>query len=664
MVTTRRKSTVSYKDVSDDEMDIDGFVHESDLAKPSKKRAARDDAEDDSDDDAKPKGKKTKTTNTTTKKKGKISARTLMKDLFSALPLDLIYEIFGHVHPLDLLSLARTTKVLRSHLMSKRSISVWKTAREAVIPPVPECPKDQSEPQWAKLLFTHDCTMCGAPRIQKVDWNLRLRGCEVCFKTNRKFYFSAHIDKTAEIVDDFQLRIDAGIKGARAEFDEFVEKKKAEAAEQAESGKRLKEWAKDATAMRSVLDHQLRAERKQAMVAKLVELGHDPRDVENASQTSWNSVKSIFNSATPLSDSVWKRAKPKAEMLVEEAKQRRLDRERRPTRDARQNIAKSRYAAFKKTYDSSPDNFLPSEYTFTNLPVIKEVIRSEGDDVSPTIFDDVFKTLPDFFDEWRRERRIDLAKLLLESQATPGDVIPDAAAAEKAGILLLATSAFSSCVPWSNNDRPSVHWMNMINQHFLENTSSHPATGPRRAHYEELRCIRVDPETIEKAKELVLAVGLDPNTATQLDMDEVDARFWCKDCSVVKSRKIKVARNWRNCIIHLGFHTDAEEWKDWEVLSPEDRKTIENREKAVTALQVIDWNTKAISLQGVVVNLRGHGYGVKTAAPPRPPPGAGPSNANTSKSRGATIPMYKCKLCPGSNRLFQLKGLEDHTKAK
>lgn len=135
----------------------------------------------------------------------------------------------------------------------------------------------------------------------------------------------------AEIVDDFQLRIDAGIKGARAEFDEFVEKKKAEAAEQAESGKRLKEWAQDATRMRSVLNDQLRAERKQAwvvvvpplhlsafshpdnlvlicllpnrMVAKLIELGHDPRDVGEASQTDGDGVTNIFDSTTPLSDS-------------------------------------------------------------------------------------------------------------------------------------------------------------------------------------------------------------------------------------------------------------------------------------------------------------------------------------------------------------------------
>lgn len=67
-----------------------------------------------------------------------------------------------------------------------------------------------------------------------------------------------------EIVEDFQLRIDAGVKGAHEEFDTFMERTKAKAAEQAESGKALKEWARNAARLRSLQNNQLMEERKQA----------------------------------------------------------------------------------------------------------------------------------------------------------------------------------------------------------------------------------------------------------------------------------------------------------------------------------------------------------------------------------------------------------------
>ncbi|KAG9042236.1 hypothetical protein FS837_011110 [Tulasnella sp. UAMH 9824] len=595
MVTTRRKSAVTYKDASDDEMDVDGFDHDYDApssaSKKSLKRAAEDELEYDSDEDEKPKKKKTRT-GKTTKRKGKVTARSLMKDLFTTLPLDLIYEIFGHLHPLDLLQVARTSRLLRSHLMSKRSISVWKTAREAVLPSVPDCPKDQSEPQWAMLLFTHDCTICGTPRIQKVDWNLRLRGCEMCFKahiiysrtatktypeiedldtvlevlpwtnvggwahghsSSRKFYFSKHIIKMAQIVDDFQLRVDAGVKGARAEFDEWIEKKKAEATEQAESGKELKQWAQEAARTRNVTNEQLKKQRKEAIIAKLVELGHDPRDVQNAANTRRSSASNIFDSTTQLSDAAWKRIKAKAEMLAETEKQARLDIEQRPIRDARRKVAKARYEKFKETYDSSPDGFMPDESKFIDIPAIKSVIQSDGDGVSSGIFDDVFDQLPAFFDEWRRVRRVELARVIVESQSTAGDAKPDPVTAEQEGILLLATSFFATCTQYGGygHDESSVHWMRTLHGHFPRRY--HPSSGNARSPFEEMRCIRVVPESVERAKELIRAVGLDPNTATSLEMDALDARFWCNACSVLQNKAIPVARSWRNCVSFVNF---------------------------------------------------------------------------------------------------------------
>src|ERR1700692_674229 len=73
--------------------------------------------------------------------------------VFFAHPL---LQIFGHLLPLDILHLARTTKDFRRVLLHKSSISVWKSARENIAG-LPECPSSMSEPAYANLAFDQHC---------------------------------------------------------------------------------------------------------------------------------------------------------------------------------------------------------------------------------------------------------------------------------------------------------------------------------------------------------------------------------------------------------------------------------------------------------------------------------------------------------------------------
>jgi hypothetical protein len=70
-----------------------------------------------------------------------------------------VFQIFGHLNPLDLLRLARTTKQFRRVLMHRSSISVWKTARENVLN-MPDCPVYWTEPYYANLAFDPHCHVC------------------------------------------------------------------------------------------------------------------------------------------------------------------------------------------------------------------------------------------------------------------------------------------------------------------------------------------------------------------------------------------------------------------------------------------------------------------------------------------------------------------------
>lgn len=64
-------------------------------------------------------------------------------------------KIPKHLHPRDILNLARTSKYFRQLLMSKRSRSVWRAARTTI--GLPDCPCELSEPQYATLVFSTDC---------------------------------------------------------------------------------------------------------------------------------------------------------------------------------------------------------------------------------------------------------------------------------------------------------------------------------------------------------------------------------------------------------------------------------------------------------------------------------------------------------------------------
>jgi hypothetical protein len=65
-------------------------------------------------------------------------------------------QIFGFLKPLDLLSLARTSKAFRNLLMRKSNAFIWRASR-SLIPNLPECPPDLSEPQYACLAFDPHC---------------------------------------------------------------------------------------------------------------------------------------------------------------------------------------------------------------------------------------------------------------------------------------------------------------------------------------------------------------------------------------------------------------------------------------------------------------------------------------------------------------------------
>ncbi|KIM85612.1 hypothetical protein PILCRDRAFT_339430 [Piloderma croceum F 1598] len=71
------------------------------------------------------------------------------------MPLDVFFEITGHLEPLDILRLSRVSKQFRVTFASKHSRHIWLTARRNIH--MPECPSDLTELQFASLMFEQYC---------------------------------------------------------------------------------------------------------------------------------------------------------------------------------------------------------------------------------------------------------------------------------------------------------------------------------------------------------------------------------------------------------------------------------------------------------------------------------------------------------------------------
>ncbi|KAI1790227.1 hypothetical protein LXA43DRAFT_515466 [Ganoderma leucocontextum] len=99
------------------------------------------------------------------------------------LPLDVSLQMFGLLHPKDLLNLAKTSTAFRSFFLNRaNSISIWKASLRQV-EGLPDKPEFLSEPAFAHLLFNPFCQNCGKSGIPKPIWAWFVRYCSSCIET-------------------------------------------------------------------------------------------------------------------------------------------------------------------------------------------------------------------------------------------------------------------------------------------------------------------------------------------------------------------------------------------------------------------------------------------------------------------------------------------------
>ncbi|KAG9128583.1 hypothetical protein FRC07_000016 [Ceratobasidium sp. 392] len=162
---TKENTDISEREKqSDESVGGDSLSEGDDIPARSKKRARRQ-----------------KTVTNTNRKKYVRGKQGGLKGLMK-LPLETFTEIAYLLNPGDLLSLARSSKFFRDVLLRRSVVQVWQCAENRV-PGLPPCPPDMCEPQYAALLFSKYCTLCGASATARPDVYLSARLCSSCRDT-------------------------------------------------------------------------------------------------------------------------------------------------------------------------------------------------------------------------------------------------------------------------------------------------------------------------------------------------------------------------------------------------------------------------------------------------------------------------------------------------
>ncbi|KAJ7470902.1 hypothetical protein FB451DRAFT_1559435 [Mycena latifolia] len=267
-----------------------------------------------------------------------VPAQRRITTSFHALSCESMMQAFIHLHPRDLLSLARATKTLRALLMSKKKAHhVWVHSLQSATDILP-CPPDLTEPEYACLCFSTRCygSQC-SKKVEKVDWELRVRLCPGCTKANVVLFDKARpplfiaADRSIRMKDLMHIRppsfknayLRTELEAAKARYlalepakrPEFVATTAAALVEGRIHARQMREREAQAECQAAAASVKLLAEREAAIRAKLFSLGWGD-ELARITPVELATFK-LVNKPEPLTDADWSIIRQRLEKLMQ-----------------------------------------------------------------------------------------------------------------------------------------------------------------------------------------------------------------------------------------------------------------------------------------------------------------------------------------------------------
>ncbi|KAF8968302.1 hypothetical protein BDZ97DRAFT_1696676 [Flammula alnicola] len=541
--------------------------------------------EDEEDEEApveqKTRGKKRKTEDRQSKGDGQSHAKKIrgrrgkLEDLVE-MPLDVLFEIFARLKPIDLLNLARTSKDLRAMLMSRSSSSIWKEARTHVIPALPECPEDLSEPEYANFLFGKNCHHCARKvSTTHIGWDARTRICSRCMDDHCVPLKNFRPSGYPEILKTFIPGISVIKKSGRYnrfvffKFDDLWRKQYQSMDTTTAKNKWLEEKVKERKAIKEhavaceawfkkVLEDldlektRLIEDRRAIVVKRVKELGwgdelakmtqyYDPRPQDS------DTVTKVCQK--DLTEQILLNLEPYLNQHMERVKRDRVYGERKDLLRKRLPILG---VVRNNCVSTLPVNGVyPTANELLCNPAIRNIIDNTPLSANFTE-DDLAQTVAQLFPDITRQLQQDIELQLLE--LLPKEYGPDPIVDPKTAFELATTVfACASCNRFLRHPRVLVHSCTMaykcppeIEDHKVLNELY---TFHDRDRYRNHRgCISFDEKSAKLIGEVVEMCGFDGLTTTAKQMDDANPIFECVGCN--DPHQGRVMMTWAGVLNH------------------------------------------------------------------------------------------------------------------
>ncbi|KAL1719157.1 hypothetical protein EV715DRAFT_199789 [Schizophyllum commune] len=617
------------------------------------------------------------------------------------MPLDILFETFTLLDPQDLVSLSRTSKLLRQTLLSPQTITVWKNARKRTGATEPAPGYD--EPRWANLVFgAKRCQNCDAPHVNSVDYQLLMRVCTACKKLNKfkrqypdhdssvldlmrythvggwahghetatRFYWRGDFDDVFKIVAKYTKDISLGKKDAKKAYEDYRKRRLAH------------------------ICSIMKASGTPYIEARLLQLGHDKRDVAYAVR-NWR----ITVEKKELTDAGWARIRRKWEDEVVKRRADRLDRDHKVVLDQRRQTLTNLYnEAYRKS--TKPSDWasvgwlaLPSSDAIIKLDPLRELIYADVDKtLSIAEFEQALQQSAPLIAALKIENKETLRSELdqVVSDVEKAAVIP---ADQLSAVDFVLDLALATCTSF----RPNYLTSTMFPGDYEQCLRAQDMIFCRKYHKggyiafyhrsREALFPRYD-EGMSRCVLAILQVLKLPTSTTFADLDARDHWFFCGHCLADKQFKVwgRKAFKWRAAVIHHAQRHGTSQEPEWQL--PSDNESLRLRDVRFATLDeaktwacahccahLDDFRPRDQVEEHVQTahNIEAPQVGVDilcTSASPvntdffrvivdHQPVGKSKPVAN----REDCTSMWLCLLCPPSRRLFKLEGVMSHLKS-
>ncbi|KAG8709918.1 hypothetical protein FRC08_017889, partial [Ceratobasidium sp. 394] len=268
------------------------------------------------------------------------------------LPIEIFTEIACLLNPGDLLALSRSNKFFHNMLLQRSSVQMWRHA-ESNMPEMPPCLPGMCEPQYAALIFSKYCTLCGASATAKPDAGLGIRLCQSCRDTklmelnlkrdpviNLVFHSNCIRPKRAEsqprlsrnsvfslkheVEEVYKRQMDFRNAGDEKGLAQWEQDRRAEVLARGKHAPELRRYLDKMVWMRDDELVIIKAQRRETITERLKALGWAEKDINfhGLGETEW---RSLVEAPKPLTDRMWKNLLPKLTGIMEKNREWKIE---------------------------------------------------------------------------------------------------------------------------------------------------------------------------------------------------------------------------------------------------------------------------------------------------------------------------------------------------